>query len=114
MRTDPEDQGIFIRSLASRGTLGGLTELAFPAIVLMRALYDCVIVETVGVGQSEAEISTVADTVVLCVQPGSGDLLQFMKAGIMEIPDIAVVTKSDTGPGGQACPSRSDRRNGPG
>jgi LAO/AO transport system kinase len=99
MRTDPEDQGIFIRSLASRGTLGGLTELAFPAIVLMRALYDCVIVETVGVGQSEAEISTVADTVVLCVQPGSGDSLQFMKAGIMEIPDIAVVTKSDSGPG---------------
>ncbi len=97
MRTDPEDQGVFVRSLASRGRLGGLTELAFPAVVLMRAIYDRVIVETVGVGQSEADISTVADTVVLCVQPGSGDLLQFMKAGIMEIPDIAVVTKADTG-----------------
>jgi LAO/AO transport system kinase len=98
MRTDPEDQGVFVRSLASRGSLGGLTELAFPAIVLMRALYDRIIVETVGVGQSEADISTVADTVVLCVQPGSGDSLQFMKAGIMEIPDIAVVTKADMGP----------------
>jgi LAO/AO transport system kinase len=97
MRTAPEDQGVFVRSLASRGSLGGLTELAFPAVVLMRAIYDRVIVETVGVGQSEADISTVADTVVLCVQPGSGDSLQFMKAGIMEIPDIAVVTKADTG-----------------
>ena len=98
MRTDPQDQGVFVRSLASRGRLGGLTELAFPAVILMRAIYDRVIVETVGVGQSEADISTVADTVVLCVQPGSGDSLQFMKAGIMEIPDIAVVTKADMGP----------------
>jgi LAO/AO transport system kinase len=98
MRTDPQDQGVFVRSLASRGRLGGLAELAFPAIILMRALYDRVIVETVGVGQSEADISSVADTVVLCVQPGSGDSLQFMKAGIMEIPDIAVVTKADMGP----------------
>jgi LAO/AO transport system kinase len=96
MRTDPEDQGAFVRSLASRGKLGGLAELAFPAVVLMRAIFDRVIVETVGVGQSEADISTVADMVVLCVQPGSGDSLQFMKAGIMEIPDIAVVTKADT------------------
>ena len=98
MRTDPGDDGAFVRSLASRGTLGGLTELAFPAVVLMRALFDRVVVETVGVGQSEADISTVADTVVLCVQPGSGDSLQFMKAGIMEIPDVAVVTKADMGP----------------
>lgn len=97
MTTDPTDSGVFIRSLASRGTLGGLTELAYPAMTLMRAVYDRVIVETVGVGQSEADISTVADTVVLCVQPGSGDSLQFMKAGIMEIPDIAVVTKADFG-----------------
>ena len=98
MRTDPEDQGVFVRSLAARGQLGGLAELAFPAVILMRAIYDRVIVETVGVGQSEADISTVADTVVLCVQPGSGDSLQFMKAGIMEIPDIAMVTKADMGP----------------
>jgi len=98
MRTDPEDDGVFVRSLASRGRLGGLAELAFPAVVMMRAIYDRVIVETVGVGQSEADISIVADLVVLCVQPGSGDSLQFMKAGIMEIPDIALVTKSDMGP----------------
>jgi LAO/AO transport system kinase len=98
MRTAPDDQGVFVRSLASRGRLGRLAELAYPAVILMRALYDRVIVETVGVGQSEADISTVADTVVLCVQPGSGDSLQFMKAGIMEIPDIALVTKSDMGP----------------
>lgn len=97
MTTDPEDEGTFVRSLASRGKLGGLSELAYPATILMRAVYDRVIVESVGVGQSEADISTVADTVVLCVQPGSGDSLQFMKAGIMEIPDIAVVTKADFG-----------------
>jgi len=97
MRTDPDDEGVFVRSLASRGRLGGLAELAFPAVIMMRAIYDRVIVETVGVGQSEADISMVADLVVLCVQPGSGDSLQFMKAGIMEIPDIALVTKSDMG-----------------
>lgn len=97
MRADPEDQGVFIRSFASRGQLGGLAELVFPAVILMRAVFDRVIVETVGVGQSEAEISAVADSVVLCVQPASGDSLQFMKAGIMEVPDIAVVTKADMG-----------------
>ena len=98
MRTDPEDEGVFVRSLASRGRLGGLADIAFPSIVLFRALFDRVIVETVGVGQSEAEIATVADSVVMCIQPGSGDTLQFMKAGIMEIPDIAIVTKADSGP----------------
>ena len=97
MAIDPEDTGVFVRSLAARGRLGGLADLAFAAIVIMRAIYDRVIVETVGVGQSETEIRHVADTVVLCVQPGSGDSLQFMKAGIMESPDIAVVTKADMG-----------------
>lgn len=97
MTTDPEDQGVFVRSLAARGQLGGLSELTFPALVLMRALFDVVVVETVGVGQSEADITSHADCVVLCVQPGSGDSLQFMKSGIMEIPDIAVVTKGDMG-----------------
>lgn len=97
MITDPEDQGVYVRSLASRGQLGGLAALAFPTLVLMRALYDVVIIETVGVGQSEAEITSHADSVVLCVQPGSGDSLQFMKSGIMEIPDVAVVTKADMG-----------------
>src|SRR5262249_46734646 len=63
----------------------------------LRALYDRVIVESVGVGQSETDIATVSDTAVLCIQPASGDSLQFMKAGIAEIPDIAVVTKADMG-----------------
>ncbi len=106
MMTDPEDQGVFVRSLASRGQLGGVSELTFPTLVLMRAVFDVVIVETVGVGQSEADITAHADSVVLCVQPGSGDSLQFMKSGIMEIPDIAVVTKADIG--GQAERALSD------
>lgn len=97
LRTDPEDQQVFIRSMAARDQLGGLAEITFGAMVLMRAVYDVVLVETVGVGQSETDISMAADTVVFCVQPGSGDSLQFMKAGIVEIPDIVVVTKGDMG-----------------
>ena len=98
LRTDPEDQRVFIRSMAARDQLGGLAEITFGAMVLMRAVYDIVLVETVGVGQSETDISMAADTVVFCVQPGSGDSLQFMKAGIVEIPDIVAVTKGDMGP----------------
>ncbi len=97
MRTDPTDQGVMVRSIAARGRLGGLADIAFPAVTLLRALYGRVIVESVGVGQSETDIATVADTVVLCIQPASGDSLQFMKAGIAEIPDIALVTKADMG-----------------
>ncbi|MEM1277724.1 MAG: methylmalonyl Co-A mutase-associated GTPase MeaB [Pseudomonadota bacterium] len=96
--TDPEDPGIFIRSMAARTRLGGIADLTYPASVLMRALYDVVIVETVGVGQSETQVTQVADLVVFCAQPGSGDALQFMKAGIMEVPDLVLVTKSDLGP----------------
>jgi len=97
MRTDPNDSGVFIRSLAARGRLGGLADVAYSSVALLRALYDKIIVESVGVGQSETDIATVSDTVVLCIQPASGDSLQFMKAGIAEIPDIAVVTKADMG-----------------
>jgi LAO/AO transport system kinase len=97
LRTDPEDSHVFIRSMAARDQLGGLAEITFGAMVLMRAVFDVVLVETVGVGQSETDISMAADTVVFCVQPGSGDSLQFMKAGIVEIPDIVVVTKGDMG-----------------
>ncbi len=97
MRSGADDTGVFVRSIAARGRLGGLAEVAYASMVLMRAVYDRVVVESVGVGQSEAEITLVADTVVLCVQPGSGDAMQFMKAGIMEIPHIAVVTKADQG-----------------
>lgn len=95
--TDPDDSGVFIRSMAARDRLGGLAELTFPAMVLMRAVFDIVIVETVGVGQSETDVVAVADTVLFCVQPGSGDSLQFMKAGIAEIPHLIAVTKADLG-----------------
>jgi LAO/AO transport system kinase len=97
LATDPADQGVFVRSMAARDRLGGLAELTVDAMVLMRALYDRVLVETVGVGQSETDVAQVADTVLFCVQPGSGDSLQFMKAGIAEIPHIVVVTKADFG-----------------
>ncbi|HXW31173.1 MAG TPA: methylmalonyl Co-A mutase-associated GTPase MeaB, partial [Xanthobacteraceae bacterium] len=95
--TDPTDRGIYVRSMAARDRLGGLSDQTIAAMVLMRAIYDCVVVETVGIGQSEADISFVADTLLLCIQPGSGDSLQFMKAGIMELPDIVAVTKADLG-----------------
>lgn len=95
--TDPEDAGVFVRSMAARDRLGGLAEITVAAKVLMRALFDTVLIETVGVGQSEVDVATAADTVIFCVQPASGDTLQFMKAGIIEIPDVAVVTKADLG-----------------
>ncbi|MEM7508743.1 MAG: GTP-binding protein, partial [Pseudomonadota bacterium] len=79
--TDPEDEGVFVRSMAARDRLGGVAEITYPASILMRALYDLVIVETVGVGQSETQIADMADMVAFCAQPGSGDALQFMKAG---------------------------------
>jgi len=93
--TDPSDRGVFVRSMAARDRLGGLSDQTVAAMVLMRAIYDLVLVESVGIGQSEADISFVADTVLLCVQPGSGDSLQFMKAGVTELPDVVAVTKAD-------------------
>jgi LAO/AO transport system kinase len=97
MATDPEDQGVFVRSMAARDRLGGLSDQTVAAAALMRALFDRVLIESVGIGQSEADISFAVDSVILCVQPGSGDSLQFMKAGVMELPDIVVVTKADMG-----------------
>jgi len=97
LQTDPDDRGVFVRSMAARGRLGGVADLTLPAIVVLRALFDVVVVETVGVGQSETEISGLADTTVFCVQPSSGDSLQFMKAGIMETPDLVVINKADLG-----------------
>jgi LAO/AO transport system kinase len=95
------DEGVFVRSMAARDRLGGLADLTIAAMVLMRAVFDVVLIETVGVGQSETDVASVADTVVFCVQPGSGDSLQFMKAGIVEIPHIALVTKADMGKAAQ-------------
>ncbi|MGO9391828.1 methylmalonyl Co-A mutase-associated GTPase MeaB [Rhodoblastus sp.] len=97
MATDPDDQGVFVRSMAARDRLGGLSDQTVAASALMRALFDRVLIESVGIGQSEADISFAVDSVILCVQPGSGDSLQFMKAGVMELPDIVVVTKADMG-----------------
>lgn len=94
---DAADPGLFVRSMAARDRLGGLAALSWSAAILMRALYDRVIVETVGVGQSETDVAGLADSVVFCVQPGSGDTLQFMKAGIVEIPHLAAITKADSG-----------------
>jgi LAO/AO transport system kinase len=90
------DPGVFIRSMASRGALGGLSEAALQAALLMDAAgKDDVFLETVGVGQAEVDIIDHADTVVLVLMPGSGDSIQALKAGIMEIPDIIVVNKAD-------------------
>lgn len=90
------DEGVFIRSMASRGALGGLSEAALQAALVMDASgKDDVLVETVGVGQSEIHIVDHADTVVLALMPGSGDSIQALKAGVMEIPDIIVVNKAD-------------------
>ena len=94
---DSTDEGSFVRSMAARDRLGGLAGQTLAAMVLMRALFDRVLIETVGVGQSETDVAGIADTVVFCVQPGSGDSLQFMKAGIVEIPHLIVVTKADLG-----------------
>lgn len=98
LAADPEDPDSFVRSMAARDRLGGLATESFAATVLLRALYDLVLVETVGVGQSETDVAELADSVIFCVQPASGDAVQFMKAGIVEIPHIAVVTKADLGP----------------
>src|ERR1700684_2053326 len=90
------DPGVFIRSMANRGALGGLSEAALQAALLMDASgRDVVLLETVGVGQAEIDVIDHADTVVLVLMPGSGDSIQALKAGIMEIPDIIVVNKAD-------------------
>jgi LAO/AO transport system kinase len=90
------DPGVFIRSMASRGALGGLSEAALQvALVMDAAGKDDVLIETVGVGQAEIDIVDHADTIVLALMPGSGDSIQALKAGVMEIPDIIVVNKAD-------------------
>ncbi|MEP0234531.1 methylmalonyl Co-A mutase-associated GTPase MeaB [Roseibium sp.] len=98
LQTDPDDQEVFVRSMAARDRLGGLSDHAIAAIAMLRSAFDLVIVESVGIGQSEGDLVHACDTLVLCIQPGSGDSLQFMKAGIMELPDVVTVTKADMGP----------------
>ena len=90
------DRGVFIRSMANRGALGGLSEAALQAALLLDAAgRQDVFVETVGVGQAEIDIIDHADTIVLVLMPGSGDSIQALKAGVMEIPDVIVINKAD-------------------
>ncbi len=90
------DPGVFIRSMANRGALGGLSEAALQAALLLDAAgREDVFVETVGVGQAEVDIIDHADTIVLVLMPGSGDSIQALKAGVMEIPDVIVINKAD-------------------
>ena len=94
---DPRDGGVLIRSTAAGTRLGGLAPSTRDAALALAPAYDVVVVETVGVGQSEVDVEELCDTVAVVVQPASGDTLQFLKAGIMEVPDVLVVTKADLG-----------------
>ncbi|HTP22610.1 MAG TPA: GTP-binding protein [Solirubrobacteraceae bacterium] len=97
IETDPKDRHVFIRSTAAGTRLGGLAPATRAASEVLAAAFDMVVIETVGVGQSETEIADAADTVAVVLQPSSGDVLQFLKAGIMEVPDVLVLTKTDLG-----------------
>jgi LAO/AO transport system kinase len=94
---DPRDDAVLIRSTAAGTRLGGLAATTREAVEALAPAFEVVVVETVGVGQSETDVEELADSVVVVVQPGSGDTLQFLKAGIMEVPDVLVVTKADLG-----------------
>ena len=98
VRSGASDPGVFFRSMAARDRLGGLAEGARAAVLILGAVFDRVLVETVGVGQSEGEVADLVDTLVFVAQPGAGDGLQSMKAGILELPDLVAVNKSDVGP----------------
>lgn len=95
------DSGVYIRSMGTRGHLGGAAEAALQTVLLLDAArFEVIFVETVGTGQSEVEVMGIADTVLLVLMPGSGDAVQALKAGIMEIPDVIAINKSDH-PGAQ-------------
>ncbi len=94
---DPRDQGVLIRSSAAGEQLGGLAWATRAAAQALAVAFDIVVIETVGVGQAETDVADATDTVLVVVQPASGDVLQFLKAGIMEIPDVLAVTKADLG-----------------
>jgi len=96
MQNHATDPGVFIRSMASRGTLGGLAKATKEAVRILDIMgNDLIIIETVGVGQSELEIMNIADTTVVVLNPGAGDSIQVFKAGLMEIADIFVINKWD-------------------
>ncbi|MCL4106604.1 UNVERIFIED_CONTAM: hypothetical protein GTU68_009738 [Idotea baltica] len=97
MKTSTEDDGVFVRSLACRGEFGGLSAEVWPMSVVMMAAFDITLIETVGVGQREIDVSALCDTTCYVAQPGSGDSVQFLKAGILEVPHVLVVNKEDMG-----------------
>ena len=97
MKTSHDDDGVFVRSLACRGEFGGLSAEVWPMSLLMLAAFDITLIETVGVGQREVDVSGMCDTTCFVAQPGSGDSIQFLKAGILEVPHVLVVNKEDMG-----------------
>ena len=98
MLADATDDGVFIRSLANRQTYGGLATEVWPMAQIMLAAFDVVLIETVGVGQREVDVAYLADTTCYVAQPQAGDTIQFLKAGIVEVPQVIVVNKIDLGP----------------
>lgn len=97
MQANCEDDGVFIRSLSSRGHYGGLSAEVWPMALVMKEVFDIVLIETVGIGQREVDVAQLCDTTCFVAQPGSGDSIQSLKAGILEVPHILVVNKSDMG-----------------
>jgi LAO/AO transport system kinase len=97
MQAGGADGNVFIRSLACRGEFGGLSAEVWPMSLAMLAAFDIVLIETVGVGQKEIDVSKMSDTTCFVAQPASGDSIQFLKAGIMEVPHLLVVNKADIG-----------------
>ena len=97
MKTSSTDEQVFVRSLACRGEFGGLSAEVWPMAQVMLASFDVTLVETVGVGQREIDVSGMCDTTCYVAQPGSGDSIQFLKAGIIDVPQVLVVNKEDMG-----------------
>lgn len=97
MQTGAGDDGVFVRSLSNRGQFGGLSAEVWPMSILMLTGFDIVLIETVGVGQREVDVARLCDTTCYAAQPGSGDSVQFLKAGILEVPHVLVVNKADMG-----------------
>jgi LAO/AO transport system kinase len=97
VRSAASDPGVFVRSMAARERLGGISEAARAGVAVLAPVFDQVFVETVGVGQSESEVVSIVDTLLFVATPGGGDVLQFIKAGLIELPDVFAVNKSDLG-----------------
>jgi LAO/AO transport system kinase len=97
VRAGARDEGVFLRSMAARDRLGGLADATLGGTAVLAAVFDVVFVETVGVGQSEADVARLVDTLVFVAQPAAGDTLQYMKAGLVELPHVFAVNKADLG-----------------